>query len=123
MLTYRRTLSDQPPSPTFPLRYEPDTREYNKRHRDTARNNATNDDRSVRGGRLFSRYQARKRVTSVTSAIRSSENIYHATEEIGSEILNNEIDSLHADKILDILIEIYFLYRTLCDIAFFLKLN
>lgn len=85
MLTYRRTLpSANPRSPTFPLRYEPDTREY-KRHRGTVRNNATNDERPVRGGRLFSGYRARKCATSVTGDPENSY-IYHATEETGDGI-------------------------------------
>jgi len=81
MLTYRRTL---PPSLTFPLRYNPDIREY-KRYRGPARNNATNNDRHVRGERLFSGYQARKCMTSVTGNPENSYT-YHAAEETGDSI-------------------------------------
>lgn len=85
MLTYRRTLSDQPLSPTFPLRYEPDTCEY-KRHWETVRNNTANDDRPVYGGRLFSGYQARKCVTNITDDSEDSY-VYHAAEETDDENL------------------------------------
>jgi len=90
MLTYRRTLPRTRLTPCpfgarvpFPS-YESDARKY-KRHRDSARNKATNDNRSVRGGRLFSGYQARKCVTSVTVA-GLVHYTYHAVEETSDSI-------------------------------------